>query len=76
MNFSLLENIIIDKTATVPTARSRKTDTSAPKEIGMAAKKDGESSSQEGDQRIVDLALQVVCKGTGEGKWSFDKGQS
>ena len=35
-----LENIIIDKVATVPTARNRKTDTSAPMEIEMAAKED------------------------------------
>ena len=64
-----LENIMIDKVSTVPTARSRKHDTSAPMEIGMATKEDGENASQEGDQRIVDLALQAVYKGTGKGKW-------
>ena len=53
-----LENIIIDKVATVPTTKSRKYDTSAPMEIGMTATENGESMSQEGDQRIVDLALQ------------------
>ena len=47
------------------TVKSRKHDTSAPMEIGMAAKEDGENVSQEGDQRIVDLALQAVYKGTG-----------
>ena len=31
-----LENIIIDKVATVSTARSRKNDTSAPTKIGIA----------------------------------------
>ena len=71
-----LENIIVDKVSTVPTARSRKHDTSAPMEIGMATKEDGEDASQEGDQRIVDLALQAVYKGTGKGKWGFGKGQS
>ena len=55
-----LENIIVDKVATVPTARSRKHDTSAPMENGMAAKEDGENLSQDGDQRIIDLALQAV----------------
>ena len=75
--FVALENIIItDKVETVPTARSRKIDTSAPMEIGMAAKEDRENASQEGDQRIVDLALRAVYKGTGKGKWSFGKGQS
>ena len=69
-----LENIIIDKVPTV-NSRSRKHDTSAPMEIGMAAS-DGENSSQEGDQRIIDLALQAVYKGTGKGKWGFGKGQS
>ena len=43
-------------------------------EIGMAAKDDGESVSQEGDQRIVDLVLQAVYKGTGKGKWRSSKG--
>ena len=47
----------------VPTARGRKHETSAPMEIGMAAKEDGENSSQEGDQRIIDLALQAVYEG-------------
>ena len=70
-----LENIIVDKVAMAPTARGRKHDTSAPMEIGMAAKEDGESASQEGDQRIIDLALQAVYKGTGKGKWGFSKGQ-
>ena len=32
----------------------------------MAAKEDGENVSQEGDQRIVDLALQAVYKGAKE----------
>ena len=71
-----LENIIIDKVSTVSTSKSRKHDTSAPMEIGMAAKEDGESSSQEGDQRIIDLALQAVYKGSGKGKWGLGKGQS
>ena len=71
-----LENIIIDKVATVPAARVKKNDTSAPMEIGMAAREDIESASQEGDQRIIDLALQAVYKGTGKGKWGFGKGQN
>ena len=71
-----LENIITDKVSTVSTIRSRKHDTSAPMEIGMATKEDGENASQEGDQRIIDLALQALYKGTGKGKWGFGKGQS
>ena len=63
-----LENIIIDKVATVPAARNRKMDKSAPREIGVAAKDDGESVREKGDQRIVDLALQAVYKGTSKGK--------
>ena len=43
---------------------------------GMAAKDDCESAREVGDQRIVDLALRAVYKGTGKGKWSFGKGQS
>ena len=42
----------------------------------MAAEEDGEIASQEGDQRIIDLALQAVYKGIGKGKWGFDKGQN
>ena len=69
-----LENIIINTIATIPTVKSRKADTSAPMEIGMAAGDDGESAGEEEDQRIVDLALQAVYKGTGKGKWRFGKG--
>ena len=69
-----LENII-DKVATVPTARYRKIDTSAPVESGLAAKDDGESVREEGNQRIVDFALQAVYKGAGKGTNSFGKGQ-
>ena len=71
-----LENIIIEKVATVPTARNKKIDASAPMEIGMAAKDDGESARDEGYQRIVDFALQAVYRGTGKGTWRFGKGQS
>ena len=71
-----LENILIDKVSTVPSGKNRRNDTSASMEVGMAAKEDGESASQEGDQRIVDFALQAVYKGTGKGKWSFGMGQS
>ena len=53
-----LVNIIIDQIATVPTARDRKIDTSAPMEIGMVAKDAAESLREEGDQRIVDFASQ------------------
>ena len=72
----IVANIIIDEVVTVPTATNKKHDTSAPMEIGMAAKEDGENASQEGDQRIMDIALQAVFKGTGKGKWGFGKGQS
>ena len=71
-----LENIIVDKVVTVPTVRNKTHDTSAPMEIGMAAKEDGENASQEEDQRIMDLALQAVYKGIGKGKWGFSKGQN
>ena len=71
-----LDNIIVDKVSTVPSSKNRRNDTSAPMEIGMAAKEDGENVSQEGDRRIVDLALQAVYKGTGKGKWGFGKGQN
>ena len=37
-------------------------------EIGMVAKDGGEHLREEGDQRIVDLALKPVCKGTDKGK--------
>ena len=70
-----LENIN-DKVSTVPSSKSRRHDTSAPMEIGMAAREDGENVSQEGDQRIMELALQAVYEGTGKGKWGFGKGQN
>ena len=71
-----LENILIDKVVTVPTVRIRKIDKSATMETGMAAKGDGENLREEGDHRIVDLALQAVNKRTGKGKGSLGKGQS
>ena len=70
-----LENIIIDKVAMVPSAKGKRHDTSAPIEIAMATKDDSENASQEGDQRIRDLALQAVYRGARKGKWSFGKGQ-
>ena len=60
-----LENIIID---TVPKARNRKIDTSAPMEIAMAAKDGGEGTREEGDPRIVDWRLQATHKGVSKGK--------
>ena len=60
-----LDNIIIVKVATVPIARKRKIDTSAPMEIGVAAKDDGKSAREEGDQRIVGLTLEAVYARTG-----------
>ena len=71
-----LENIITDRVATVPTARNRKIDASAPTDIGMAATHDGECLTEEGDQRSVDLALQAVYTGTGKEKWSFGTGRN
>ena len=62
------ENVIVDKVSTAPSSKSRRNGTSAPMEIGMAAKEDEENVSQEGDQRIMDLALQAVYKGFGKGK--------
>ena len=69
-----LENIISDKVSTVPTTRHKKIDTSAPLEIGMAAKGDGENSREERDQRIMDIELQAVYRGTGKDNWSVGKG--
>ena len=43
-----LENVIVDKEVTVPPSKNRRNLTSAPMEIGMAAREDGESASQEG----------------------------
>ena len=53
-----LENIIIDTLSTVPTARSRKHDTSAPMEIGMATKEDGENASQRQLRRRKELVAE------------------
>ena len=37
-----LENIIVVKVSTIPSSKSRRNDTSAPMEIGMAEKEDGQ----------------------------------
>ena len=74
-----LENIIVDKVSTVPSNKNRRNDTSAPMEIAMAAREDGEGASHEGDQRIVVLALQAVCgkgrKGGGKNSWQKGSGK-
>ena len=57
-----LEKIVIDKVSTVPTTRHKKNDSSAPMQVGMAAKEDRDTSREEGDQRIMDIALQAVHK--------------
>ena len=57
--------------STVPTARNKKIDTSAPMETGMVSKDEGAILRGEGDQRIVDLELQAVYRGRGKGKWSL-----
>ena len=66
-----LENIIIDKVATVSTVRNRKVDTSAPMEIGMAMKDDCESAREEEEQQIVDLARITNCL---QGNWQRKMG--
>ena len=70
------ENSIIDKVSTVPTARHKKIETSAPVEIGVAAKDDGENLRKEAGQRIAYIALQSVYQGTGKGNWIVGKGQN
>ena len=57
-----LENIIIDKVTTHSASKVEKTDTSAPKEIGVAAGTDGE---EEGYGKASELAVQAVYNGTG-----------
>ena len=73
MSHSELLVALVDKVATVPTARKRNIDTSAPMELGLAAEDDVESLREEGDQRIVDLAMQAVHFGPAKGKYSFCK---
>ena len=70
-----LENIIVDKVSTVPTARSRKHDTSAPMGIEWQRKKMVRMRAKRETKVWVDLAPQAVYKGAGKGKWSFGKGQ-
>ena len=72
--FIALENIIIHKVSAVPTARNKNIDTSVPMKIGMAANGDGERLREEG-QRIMDITLQAVCKGTGKGNCSVGQGR-
>ena len=63
-----MDNVITDKVSAVPTARSRKIDRSALNEIGITGTDDGENSTEEGDQRITDIALQAVHKGSRQSK--------
>ena len=66
-----LENIIIDKVSTAPTSRQKNINTTAPMEVGIAAKDDSESSREEGDERIMGISLQVEYNRAGKGNlWS------
>ena len=47
-----LENIIVDMVSTIPSSKSRKTDTSAPMEIGMTAK---ETEKVRAKKEIIEL---------------------
>ena len=64
-----LEDIIIDKVSTVPSARSRKHDTGAPMEIGMATKEDGENASKketsESQTSLCRLSTKELAKENG-----------
>ena len=55
-----LENIITDKVTTHSAAKAKRTDTSAPMEIGMAAGTDGEEVFEEGYGKASELAVQAV----------------
>ena len=70
-----LENIIIDKVSTVPTARNRKHDTSAPMEIEWQRKKMERIQAKKETSESWTLLCRAVYKGTGKGKWGFGKGQ-
>ena len=71
-----LENIK-DKVTTPSASKVKKIDTSAPREIGMAAGTDGEETFEEGCGRTSELALQAVYKGTGgKGGRNGEKGPS
>ena len=71
-----LENIIIDKVATVPTAQNRKVTQALQSRLELNRVKMVKVRAKRENQRIVDLALQAVYKGTGKGECSFGKGQS
>ena len=64
----------MDKVATFQSARNCNIDTSTKMEIRMAAKDDGEKLREKEDQRIVDHALQAVCKIHHGRKNSWQKG--
>ena len=72
-----LENVVIDKVTRHSASKVKKTDTSAPMDIGMAAGTDGEEAFEELCGKISDLAVQAVYKGAGaKGGWSGGKGPS
>ena len=61
-----LENVIIDKVATLPTARNRKIDMSAPMDIGLAAK--GSELSRKNDVKVAKVA-KMGEENMAEGEW-------
>ena len=72
-----LENIIIDKVTTHSISKVKKIDTSAPMQIGLAARTDGEEAFKKGYGKTFELAVQAVYQGTGgKGGWNGGKGPS
>ena len=47
------------------------TDTSAPMDIGIAARDDSVGSKEDGEGKTSDSAVQAVYKGTGRGNWNL-----
>ena len=72
-----LKNIIVDKASTVQSSKSRRNDTSAPMDIGMAAKEDCKNVSQ--NRRPEESWISRCKLSTREpakGKCGFGKGQN
>ena len=69
------EEIILVNVMTATILKPRKTDTSSPADVGMAAEDDHDETEEHEEQRITDIAVQAVYKGVGHmGSWG--RGQS
>ena len=73
-NITALENIILDKVMTALILKLRRSHTSSPTDIGIAAKDDRDGTKYDEVQRISEIAVHMVIRGAEhKSSWGIHK---